>query len=42
VNYVTLVSGKISKVKVEEVRAEMEEKGARLLVISALDEVACE
>jgi hypothetical protein len=29
-------------VKVEEVRAQMNEKGARLLVVSALDEVACE
>jgi hypothetical protein len=37
-----LVSGKTSNVKVKEVRAEMKEKGARLLVVSALDEVACE
>jgi hypothetical protein len=29
-------------VKVEEVRGEMEEKGARLAVVSALDEIACE
>jgi hypothetical protein len=41
-SYVTSISGKISKVKVEEVRAEMEEKGARLVVVSALDELACE
>lgn len=41
-NYVTFISGKISKVKVEQVRAEMEEKGARLLVVCALDEIACE
>lgn len=33
-------TGKISKVKVEEVRGEMQEKGARLVVISALDEIA--
>lgn len=26
----------------EEVRGEMEEKGARLVVVSALDEIACE
>jgi Xaa-Pro aminopeptidase len=37
-----LISGKTSSVKVNEVRAEMKEKEARLLVISALDEVACE
>jgi len=29
-------------VKVEEVRSEMQEKGARLVVVSALDEIACE
>jgi hypothetical protein len=28
--------------KMEEVRGEMEEKGARLVVVSALDEIACE
>ncbi|KAJ9577057.1 hypothetical protein L9F63_006337 [Diploptera punctata] len=33
-------TGKTSKEKVKEVRAEMSEKGARLLVVSALDEVA--
>jgi hypothetical protein len=37
-----LVSGKTSDVKVREVRAEMKGKGARLLVVSALDEIACE
>jgi Xaa-Pro aminopeptidase len=37
-----LISGKTSNVKVNEVRAEMKEKDARLLVIAALDEVACE
>lgn len=33
-------TGKTSDVKVREVRAEMKEKGARLLVVSALDEIA--
>jgi Xaa-Pro aminopeptidase len=37
-----LISGKTSNVKVNEVRAQMKEKEARLLVISALDEIACE
>jgi len=41
-NYITFISGKISKVKVGEVRGEMQEKGARLVVVSALDEIACE
>jgi hypothetical protein len=37
-----LVSGKKSGLKVREVQAEMKLKGARLLVVSALDEIACE
>lgn len=36
-----LLSGKTSKQKVHEVRIEMAEKGASLLVVTALDEIAC-
>lgn len=36
-----LLSGKTSKQKVHEVRVEMAEKGASLLVVTALDEIAC-
>jgi hypothetical protein len=39
--YFVFVSGKTSKEKLKDVRAEMSEKGVRLLVVSALDEVAC-
>lgn len=39
--YVSMVTGRSLQEKVEDVRIEMAKKGADVLVITALDEVAC-